>query len=66
LIRTDTVLPLAGPVDVVERLDRVLARLHLLGRGHGVLEVEEHHVASLSAAFSIIVGFEAGTASSER
>jgi hypothetical protein len=24
--------------------DRVLARLFLLGRGDGVLEVEEHHV----------------------
>ncbi len=34
----------AAPVDVVERLDDVLARLLLVGRRHGVLAVEEDEV----------------------
>ena len=35
---------LVAPVDLVERLDDVLARLHLLVGRHRVLEIEEHHV----------------------
>ena len=58
---------LGAPVDLVDRLDDVLARLLLLVRGHRVLEVEEDHVGRrLRAAFSNICGLEPGTASSER
>ncbi len=43
-MRTDTVLPWRLPVDVVQRLDDVLARLLLVGRSHGVLAVEEDEI----------------------
>ena len=40
-MRTETRLAGAAPVDVVQRLDDVLARLLLVGRRDGVLAVEE-------------------------
>ena len=40
-MRTETVLPRGAPVDVVQRLDDVLARPLLVGRRDGVLDVEE-------------------------
>ena len=41
-MRTDRVL--RAPVDIVDRLDDVLAGLVLLVGGHRVFEVEEDHV----------------------
>ena len=40
-MRTEMVLPRGLPVDVVQRLDDVLARLLLVGRSDGVLDIEE-------------------------
>ena len=58
---------LAGalPVEIVQRLDDVLARLLLVGRRNGVLAIEEDVVGgALERRCSIMVGLEPGTASS--
>jgi hypothetical protein len=44
-------LALAGPVDVVERRDGVLARLYLFGRRDGVLEVEKDEIRAAVGGF---------------
>ena len=65
-MRTETVLPAAAPVDVVQRLDDVLARPLLVGRRDGVLDVEEDVVGGALRGLLDHVGLEPGTASSLR
>ena len=40
-MRNEIVFALPAPVDIVERLDDVLARLHLVARRYGIFKIEK-------------------------